>query len=44
MLRGEKGLVVGVANDRSLAYGCARHFRAAGADVAITYLNEKTEP
>jgi enoyl-[acyl-carrier protein] reductase I len=43
MLRGKKGLVVGVANDRSIAYGCARHFRAAGADLAITYLNAKTE-
>jgi enoyl-[acyl-carrier protein] reductase I len=42
-LEGKKGLVVGVANDRSLAYGCARHFRAAGADLAITYLNAKTE-
>ncbi len=42
MLRGKKGLVVGVANDRSLAYGCARHFHAAGAELAITYLNAKT--
>src|SRR5271157_5080382 len=41
--KGKKGLVVGVANDRSLAYGCARHFRAAGADIAMTYLNAKTE-
>jgi enoyl-[acyl-carrier protein] reductase I len=32
-----------VANDRSLAYGCGRHFRADAADLAITYLNEKTE-
>jgi enoyl-[acyl-carrier protein] reductase I len=42
-LQGKKGLVVGVANDRSIAYGCARHFRAAGADLAITYINSKTE-
>jgi len=42
-LNGKKGLVVGVANERSLAYGCARHFRAEGADLAITYLNAKTE-
>ena len=42
-LQGKKGLVLGVANERSLAYGCARHFRAAGADLAITYLNAKTE-
>ena len=43
MLSGKKGLVVGMANEHSLAYGCARHFRAAGADLAITYLNAKTE-
>ncbi|HTR14392.1 MAG TPA: enoyl-ACP reductase FabI [Roseiarcus sp.] len=43
MLADKKGLIVGVANDRSIAYGCARRFRAAGADLAITYLNEKTE-
>ena len=43
MLTGKKGLIVGVANDRSIAYGCARRFRAAGADLAITYLSEKTE-
>jgi enoyl-[acyl-carrier protein] reductase I len=44
MLAGKKGLVVGIANDHSLAYGCARHFRSGGAELAITYLNEKTEP
>ena len=43
MLAGKKGLVVGVANEHSLAYGCARCFRAAGADLAITYLDAKTE-
>ncbi len=43
-LSGKKGLVVGIANEHSLAYGCARHFRAAGADLAITYLNAKAEP
>ena len=43
-LRGKKGLIVGIANEHSLAYGCARHFRAAGADLAITYLNAKAEP
>jgi enoyl-[acyl-carrier protein] reductase I len=43
-LSNKKGLVVGVANEHSLAYGCARHFRAAGADLAITYLNAKAEP
>jgi enoyl-[acyl-carrier protein] reductase I len=44
MLTGKKGLVIGIANEHSLAFGCARHFRTAGADVAITYLNAKAEP
>ncbi|MEM1312972.1 MAG: enoyl-ACP reductase FabI [Pseudomonadota bacterium] len=43
-LSGTKALVVGVANEQSIAYGCARAFRALGADLAITYLNEKAEP
>jgi enoyl-[acyl-carrier protein] reductase I len=43
-LNGKKGLVVGIANEHSLAYGCGRHFRAAGADLAITYLDAKAEP
>lgn len=43
-LEGKNGLVVGIANEHSIAYGCARAFRAAGADLAITYLNEKAEP
>lgn len=42
-MTGQKALVVGVANDQSIAYGCARAFRAQGADIAITYLNEKAE-
>jgi enoyl-[acyl-carrier protein] reductase I len=42
-LAGKKGLIVGIANEHSLAYGCAQHFRAAGADLAITYLNAKAE-
>ena len=44
MLSGKKGLIIGIANEHSLAHGCARHFRAAGADLAITYLNAKAEP
>jgi len=44
VLQGSKALVVGVANDSSIAYGCARAFREVGADVAITYLNEKSRP
>ena len=44
LLEGKKGLIVGIANDRSIAWGCARAFRALGADLAITYLNEKAKP
>ncbi|CUW37462.1 Enoyl-[acyl-carrier-protein] reductase [NADH] 1 [Magnetospirillum sp. XM-1] len=42
-LRGKKGLVIGIANDQSIAYGCARHCHAYGAELAITYLNEKSD-
>jgi enoyl-[acyl-carrier protein] reductase I len=41
-LTGSKALVVGVANQHSIAYGCAKAFRELGADLAITYVNEKT--
>jgi enoyl-[acyl-carrier protein] reductase I len=44
ILKGRKALVVGVANDSSIAYGCAQAFREVGADLAITYLNEKSRP
>jgi enoyl-[acyl-carrier protein] reductase I len=40
-LKGRKGLIVGIANDQSIAWGCARAFRALGADLAVTYLSEK---
>ncbi len=43
-LAGKKGLVVGIANEHSIAYGCARIFQNAGAQLAITYLNDKAEP
>ncbi len=43
-LQGKKGLVVGIANEHSLAYGCAEAFRKAGAELAVTYLNAKAEP
>jgi enoyl-[acyl-carrier protein] reductase I len=42
-LKGRKGLVVGIANDQSIAWGCAKAFRALGADLAVTYLNEKAK-
>jgi enoyl-[acyl-carrier protein] reductase I len=40
-LKGKRALVVGIANEHSIAYGCARAFRELGADVAVTYLNDK---
>lgn len=40
-LTGKKGLIVGIANDQSIAYGCAKHFREMGAELAVTYLNDK---
>lgn len=43
-LSGKKGLVVGVANGDSIASGCARAFRKAGAELALTYWNEKARP
>jgi enoyl-[acyl-carrier protein] reductase I len=42
-LKGKKALVAGIANEHSIAYGCARAFHELGAEVAITYLNEKTK-
>jgi enoyl-[acyl-carrier protein] reductase I len=42
-LNGQKGLVVGIANEDSLAWSAAQHFRNAGADLAITYLNDKAK-
>jgi len=43
-LDGKKGLIVGIANEHSVAYGCAEIFRELGAELAITYLNERAEP
>jgi enoyl-[acyl-carrier protein] reductase I len=42
LLRGKKALVTGIANDQSIAWGCAKALKTFGADVAITYLNDKT--
>jgi len=41
LLEGKRGLIVGIANDQSIAWGCAKAFRAFGAELAVTYLNEK---
>lgn len=43
-LTGRKALVVGVANESSIAWGCAKAFHELGAEVVITYLNEKAKP
>ena len=42
-LTGLKALLVGIANQDSIAYGCAKAFRELGAELAITYINEKTK-
>jgi enoyl-[acyl-carrier protein] reductase I len=44
ILGGKKALVIGVANQHSIAYGCADAFRQVGAELALTYLNEKAKP
>src|SRR5246127_3080315 len=44
VLAGQKALVIGVANDQSIAYGCAKAFRTVGAELAITWLNERARP
>src|SRR5262245_60046136 len=44
ILDGKKALIVGVANDRSIAWGCAEQMHRAGAEIAMTYLNEKARP
>ena len=41
---GRRGLIVGIANDQSIAWGCAKAFRALGAEIAVTYLNDKAKP
>jgi enoyl-[acyl-carrier protein] reductase I len=41
LLEDKKGLIVGIANENSIAWGCAKAFRAFGAEVAVTYLNDK---
>jgi len=44
VLAGKRALVVGITNEHSIAYGCAKAFRSLGADLAITYLNDKARP
>jgi enoyl-[acyl-carrier protein] reductase I len=42
-LQGQKALIVGIANEHSIAWGCARALHAQGAALAITWLNDKAE-
>lgn len=44
LLKGKRGLVVGIANGHSIAAGCAAAFRAAGAELAVTYANATSKP
>ena len=41
LLEGKRVLIVGIANEHSIAWGCAKAFRALGAELAVTYLNDK---
>src|SRR6516164_4887616 len=43
VLKGSKAFVVGIANEHSIAYGCAKAFRELGADLALTYFNDKAK-
>jgi enoyl-[acyl-carrier protein] reductase I len=44
LLENKIALVVGVANARSIAAGCAQAFANEGAEIALTYVNEKAKP
>ena len=43
LLEGKRGLIIGIANEQSIAWGCAKAFRALGAELAVTYLNDKAK-
>ena len=43
-MTGKKGLVVGVANEHSLAWAAARNLHAAGGNLALTHLNDRARP
>lgn len=43
LLEGKKGLIVGVANDHSIAWGIAKALHREGAELAFTYLGEALE-
>ena len=39
MIKGKKGIVIGIANDHSIAWGIAKQLHSSGAELAITYQN-----
>lgn len=43
-LADKRGLITGIANADSIAWGCAKALRAMGAQLAVTYLNDKARP
>jgi enoyl-[acyl-carrier protein] reductase I len=43
-LEGKRGIVLGIANRHSIAYGIAEVLSEQGAELCITYLNEKSKP
>lgn len=43
-LAGKKGLVTGIANQHSIAYGCAKAFHELGAELMLSYAPAKSEP
>ncbi len=43
VMKGKKGLIIGVANNKSIAYGIAKACKEHGAELAFTYLNEQLE-
>lgn len=44
LVEGKKGIIIGIANERSIAWGCAEKLHQEGAHLAITYLNDKAKP
>ncbi|NPA11452.1 MAG: enoyl-ACP reductase FabI [Epsilonproteobacteria bacterium] len=43
IMEGKKGLIIGVANNRSIAYGIAKACKNQGAEIILTYQNEKLQ-
>ena len=43
LLEDKRGLIVGIANENSIVWGCAKAFRALGAEVAVTHVNDKAK-